>query len=115
LSIIRRDKVAEGSNSTLNSHRKARKQGSGGSMDSPNSPSSVTSDGDTGGESYIENFVVQSLCFVDSYTDKDISGNQYIRSFINKFTSYKPKPDKPDDSDQSDSEDVSPEGTLLCG
>jgi len=37
----------------------------------------VTSDGDTGGESYIENFVVQSLCFVDSYTDKDISGNQF--------------------------------------
>ena len=76
LSIIRRDKVAE-SPTSLNSHKKARKQGSGGSIDSPNSPSSITSDTDMGGgtENYIESFLVQRVCFVESFTDKDIAGN----------------------------------------
>ncbi|XP_063676255.1 syntaxin-binding protein 5-like [Bolinopsis microptera] len=76
LSIIRRDKAAE-SPTSLNSHKKARKQGSGGSIDSPNSPSSIASDTDVAGgpENYIESFLVQRVCFVESFTDKDIAGN----------------------------------------
>ena len=75
LSIIRRDKVTD-SPTSLNSHKKARKQGSGGSIDSPNSPNSIASDSDVAAtENYVENFLVQRLCFVESFTDKDIAGN----------------------------------------